>query len=245
MPDLLALGVPDGPGLSSSSSPAAPARSSRRCTGPAATASWTCAGVEIALRDSATGEPDPQRPPDRHRGRPAGRVRRPRRRGPVATSSSPGCTTPSRPPDWLAALDEVAAADHRLKLRTGGAAADAFPCRDRARHLHRRRAGPRAAVQVHGRAAPRAAAPRPGRPASTTTASSTCCSRPGPASTAPRSTTWPPCSRRPTPRPCSTGTDAAGLAACPPLVHVASARAASLDPLDDLNDARTGAAMTQ
>jgi hypothetical protein len=29
--------------------------------------------------------------------------------------------------DWLAALDELAAADHRLKLRTGGLEADAFP----------------------------------------------------------------------------------------------------------------------
>jgi hypothetical protein len=29
--------------------------------------------------------------------------------------------------DWLAALDEIAAADHRLKLRTGGADADAVP----------------------------------------------------------------------------------------------------------------------
>lgn len=30
-------------------------------------------------------------------------------------------------PGWLAALDEVAATDHRLKFRTGGADADAFP----------------------------------------------------------------------------------------------------------------------
>jgi hypothetical protein len=30
-------------------------------------------------------------------------------------------------PTWLAALDEVAATNHRLKLRTGGADADAFP----------------------------------------------------------------------------------------------------------------------
>ncbi len=30
-------------------------------------------------------------------------------------------------PDWLAALDELAAADVRLKLRTGGLEADAFP----------------------------------------------------------------------------------------------------------------------
>jgi len=30
-------------------------------------------------------------------------------------------------PTWLAALDEVAAMDHRLKFRTGGADADAFP----------------------------------------------------------------------------------------------------------------------
>jgi len=31
---------------------------------------------------------------------------------------------------WLAALDEVAAMDHRLKLRTGGVQADAFPSSD-------------------------------------------------------------------------------------------------------------------
>lgn len=30
-------------------------------------------------------------------------------------------------PGWLGALDEIAAADHRLKLRTGGVDADAFP----------------------------------------------------------------------------------------------------------------------
>lgn len=30
-------------------------------------------------------------------------------------------------PGWLGALDEIAAADHRLKFRTGGADADAFP----------------------------------------------------------------------------------------------------------------------
>ena len=30
-------------------------------------------------------------------------------------------------PDWLAALDELAAMDHRVKLRTGGPDADAFP----------------------------------------------------------------------------------------------------------------------
>ncbi len=33
-------------------------------------------------------------------------------------------------PGWLAALDEVAAVDHRLKFRTGGADADAFPGAD-------------------------------------------------------------------------------------------------------------------
>jgi hypothetical protein len=31
---------------------------------------------------------------------------------------------------WLAALDEIAAMDHRLKLRTGGVQADAFPSSD-------------------------------------------------------------------------------------------------------------------
>ena len=37
---------------------------------------------------------------------------------------------PEPAPSWLAALDELAAADHRLKLRTGGLDADAFPAAD-------------------------------------------------------------------------------------------------------------------
>jgi hypothetical protein len=39
---------------------------------------------------------------------------------------------PSR--SWLAALDEIAAADHRLKFRTGGVDADAFPSADELAH---------------------------------------------------------------------------------------------------------------
>ena len=66
--------------------------------------------------------------------------------------------------------------------------------------LDRRGARPRDAVQVHRRAAPRGAAPRPRRPASSTTASSTCCWRPAAPSTAPRATTrWPRCSTSATP----------------------------------------------
>jgi len=83
-------------------------------------------GMEIALRDSATGELT-------HNTRrittavdqlvasgdlddeTAVSVEMPRLYGAGPTA------------DWLAALDEVAASDHRLKLRTGGAEADAFP----------------------------------------------------------------------------------------------------------------------
>ena len=57
--------------------------------------------------------------------------------------------------DWLAAADEIAAAEHRLKLRTGGVEAHLFPDRRHRRFLDRRRARPRDAVQVHRRTAPR------------------------------------------------------------------------------------------
>jgi hypothetical protein len=83
-------------------------------------------GVEIALRDSATGE----------------LVHNMRRittavdqlvaagdlddETPVSVEL-PRLYDAGPTPDWLAALDEVAAAGHRLKLRTGGAAADSFP----------------------------------------------------------------------------------------------------------------------
>ena len=68
--------------------------------------------------------------------------------------------------------------------RAGGRA---FPAADALAALDRRRAGPRDAVQVHGRPARRRPAHR--RPtASSTTASSTCWSPPGSPSTAPRRT---------------------------------------------------------
>ena len=83
-------------------------------------------GLEIALRDSATGE-----------------VAHNARRIVTAVDQlvSTGALDDDVPvyvemprlygapptPDWLAALDEIAAMDHRVKLRTGGADADAFP----------------------------------------------------------------------------------------------------------------------
>ncbi len=83
-------------------------------------------GVEIALRDSATGEL-------------AYNARR------IVTAvdqlvstgllddevpvyvETPRLFAAQPTPDWLAALDEVAAMDHRLKFRTGGVDAGAFP----------------------------------------------------------------------------------------------------------------------
>ena len=56
---------------------------------------------------------------------------------------------------WLAAADVVAEAELRLKFRTGGLDAAAYPTSRGAGRLDRRGAGPRDAVQVHGRAAQR------------------------------------------------------------------------------------------
>jgi hypothetical protein len=86
-------------------------------------------GVEIALRDSATGE-----------------VAHNARRIVVAVDQlvSSGDLDDDVPvyvelprlygatptADWLRALDEIGALDHRVKLRTGGADADAFPGSD-------------------------------------------------------------------------------------------------------------------
>jgi hypothetical protein len=86
-------------------------------------------GVEIALRDSATGE-------TAHNARRIVTV--------VDQLVSSGDLDDDVPvyvevprlhgapptPDWLSALDELAALDHRVKLRTGGADADAFPGTD-------------------------------------------------------------------------------------------------------------------
>jgi hypothetical protein len=83
-------------------------------------------GVEIALRDSATGEL-------------AHNARRIVTAVDQLVSSgdldedvpvyveTPRLSGAEPTPDWLAALDEVAAMDHRLKFRTGGVDADAFP----------------------------------------------------------------------------------------------------------------------
>ena len=108
---------------------------------------------------------------------------------------------PDGPPShgWLAALDELAAREIHLKFRTGGVTADLFPgsarlaaCIEAAldRELpFKCTAGLHNAVRHRTR-----------RPASSTTASSTSCSRPAPASTAAVPTTWPRCSTRPTAR---------------------------------------------
>ena len=104
-------------------------------------------------------------------------------------------------PDWLGALDEIAAMDHRLKLRTGGPDADAFPsalelatCIGAA--LDRELAFT-CTAGLH-----RALRHRDPDTGLTSTASSTSSSPPAPASTEPASTTWPPSWRRPTRPPC-------------------------------------------
>ena len=58
---------------------------------------------------------------------------------------------------WLAAADEVAAAELRLKFRTGGLEADAFPAAHALARLDRRRARSGDRLQVHGGAAQRRA----------------------------------------------------------------------------------------
>ena len=92
-------------------------------------ASWALAiaGLEIALRDLD----------DLGRQRPAGGRRG--RRGPRDGSSTTTCRSTSSSPalgseptaGWLAAADEVAAAELRLKFRTGGTEAHAVPRRPR------------------------------------------------------------------------------------------------------------------
>ena len=83
-------------------------------------------GVEIALRDSATGELT------HNTRRITTAVDQLVASGDLDDETTVAVEMPrlydaGPTADWLAALDEVAAADHRLKLRTGGAAADAFP----------------------------------------------------------------------------------------------------------------------
>ena len=145
---------------------ASPARCPWSCTGGAG----QLAGPAVAGRAARAG----RCAPDRDR---AARPRRPRPATPAAWS--PPSTTLARriarrrrrrctsscPPapaaaGWLAAADEVAAAELRLKFRTGGADGRRVPVRRRAGRVDRRGARPRDAVQVHGRAAPRGPAPR-------------------------------------------------------------------------------------
>ena len=166
-------------------SPAAPARSSRRSAGRAPTGSGSRGARDRAARrgDSATTSP----------ATPAAWWRRSTQPAPTRCSTTTSRCTSSRrdvplvaDQAWLAALDEIAAAELRLKFRTGGVTADAFPsaaelapCIDAA--LDREppfkcTAGLHHAVRHT----------RPGDRASSTTASSTCCSRPGAASTAAR-----------------------------------------------------------
>jgi len=86
----------------------------------------TLAGVEVALRDSATGELA-------HNARRVVTAVDQLVAGGDLDDGVPVCVEMPRlygappTPDWLATLDELAAMDHRLKLRTGGLDADAFP----------------------------------------------------------------------------------------------------------------------
>jgi hypothetical protein len=83
-------------------------------------------GLQVALRDSATGE-------TAHNARRiTAAVDHLLERGAVDEDVAVHVEAPrlygAEPTrDWLAALDEIAAADHGLKLRTGGTDADAFP----------------------------------------------------------------------------------------------------------------------
>ena len=86
---------------------------------------------------------------------------------------------------WLAAADEVAGAELRLKFRTGGTDADRLPVRRRGRRLGRRRARPRGCRSSAPPACTRRSGTATRRPASSTTASSTCWSPPSTCSTAP------------------------------------------------------------
>ncbi len=81
--------------------------------------------LEVAIRESGRGRPGSQRAAHRDRRRRVGGRTSTTR--PPCTSRPRGCTTRNPRPTWLAALDELAAAGHSLKLRTGGADADAFP----------------------------------------------------------------------------------------------------------------------
>ena len=157
----------------------------RRARSPASRR-WRASGGPHAgrARDRAARprRPGRQRPPGRRRGR-----RRPRRRASSTTTSrsTSSCRQAEPTAGWLAAADEVAArrappeVPHRRRSRP-----HLFPSAHDARRLDRRGAGPGDAVQVHRRAAPRGAAHATTRPASSTTASSTSCSRPGAPSTA-------------------------------------------------------------
>ena len=121
-------------------------------------------------RPARPRRPPRQRPSGGRRRRPRPRRRRARRGRAGVRRAAAGRPVPY---GWEAAADEVAAAELRLKLRTGGVEAHLFPTAGRARRLDRRGARPRAAVQVHRRACTTPyATPRPR--ASSSTASSTC-----------------------------------------------------------------------
>ena len=111
-------------------SPASRSRCATSTTWPATPAAWS---------------------PRSTRPAPTGSSRRRRR----STSS---CRSRSPAPGWLGAADAVAEAELRLKFRTGGLESHLFPTAPTLAALDRRRAGPRDAVQVHGRAAQRGAA---------------------------------------------------------------------------------------
>ena len=158
---------------------AGPGRRRRSASPPAS--GLHVAGLEIALRD-----------PDDLPATPGGWSRP--STTPAATASStttsavyvelPAATTPSH--GWQAAADEVAAAELPAQVPHRRGRGPPLPqLAARAGRLDRRRARPRARLQVHRRPAPRRA-PHRRRRASSTTASSTCCSPPCAPSTAPR-----------------------------------------------------------
>ena len=176
-------------------------------TGAATRSNLTLAGMEIALRDLDDLAGNARRV--------VAAVDAARAEGdldddvPVYVELPPGEPTHQ----WLAAADEVAAAELRLKFRTGGRGGRTSSRRTRpSRGLDRRRPRPGDPVQVHGRAPSRRAATPARSTASSTTASSTSCWRPGgplrrrrprrrgrrdPRAARP-ATPWPPRRRRPT-----------------------------------------------
>ena len=136
---------------------------SRPCAGRRASGHLELRGIEVASASPtpATSPPTPAGSSPRSTGcsAPACSTRRSR-----CTSSRPGCTARSRPATGWAPSTRWPRMDHRLKLRTGGVDADAFPAPGSSPACIGAALDRELAVQVHRRAAPRDAAPRPRRP---------------------------------------------------------------------------------